>query len=802
MSGSLPGWLADWLQLPPGGDGATWQLDSAWTWAPWATVLLTAIAIVWTAMLYKREQSPAGRVYRAGLVSLRLIVMATLLVMIAQWALAIRLTGPPAIVVVIDRSASMEIVDRYEDANFTDKIPNALADSKLGPATRLNLAKWLLAKDDGRLLNELAKRYRVDVYLVAEGVERLPRATDVAEALERVRDLSAEGPGRQTTRLGDAIRRVLDDYRGNPPAAILLLTDGVSTAGLPLADAAQESRRKGVPLVSVGVGSEQSPRDIELVDVLVDDAVFKGDLVSFQIRLKSSGLEAQPAKVTLRRGEGGEPDSQIEETITLPPTGQMLTLQLVDRPKVAGELAYSIEVTPRDDETDLENNKQQRTVAVRDEKIRVLLVQGYPNYEFRFLKSLLERDASIELATYLQDADPDFSEQDKTALRSFPVTRDEIFSYDVLLIGDLDPRLLPPSVWQHVRAFVVEKGGGAAFVAGPRYLPRLYQSIGDVRALLPAELGGLARIEGDYQATAQVGEFMVRPTALGAQSPPMQLGNHSAETEAIWQSLAPQFWLVQFGELKSAAQILATTSVSLSGEPTRTATPVILFQYTGAGRVLLHAIDSTWLWRRGVGDAYFARYWVQSIRYLARGKLSGGRGVQLTSDRREYRNDEEVQLRVRFLDPQLSPSGEEVALSIESPGRPRQRIVLRRNAVAAGVFEGTMTDLKEGSYQVLVTEPQLPGDPPATRFSIVAPPGELSRPEMDRAALVAAANATRGQFYTLEDAGRLLEELPPGRPVPLENLPPYSIWNRWWLISLFLTCLIGEWILRKRKGML
>ena len=50
MSGRLPAWLAEWLgvRVPSTADGATWQLDSAWSWAPWATLLLMLAAILWT----------------------------------------------------------------------------------------------------------------------------------------------------------------------------------------------------------------------------------------------------------------------------------------------------------------------------------------------------------------------------------------------------------------------------------------------------------------------------------------------------------------------------------------------------------------------------------------------------------------------------------------------------------------------------------------------------------------------------------------------------------------------------------
>jgi hypothetical protein len=218
--------------------------------------------------------------------------------------------------------------------------------------------------------------------------------------------------------------------------------------------------------------------------------------------------------------------------------------------------------------------------------------------------------------------------------------------------------------------------------------------------------------------------------------------------------------------------------------------------------VLFHAIDSTWRWRIGAGDVYFARYWVQTIRFLARGKLTNGRGAQLTSDRREYPRGEEVHLRVRFLDGRLAPPDEDVAVMIDSPGQARRRVTLRRNPAAEGVIAGTVADLPHGEYQAVLAEPQVPGNPPATRFTITAPPGEFARLELDAAALTAAAETTHGKFYKIAEADRLVADLPAGRRVPVENLPPVSIWNRWWLLATFLVCITAEWILRKRKGMI
>ena len=114
--------------MPAAGDAATWQLDSAWRWPPWATLLLVLVAILWTVMLYARESSSAGRPLSCPVGRLAADGhRACVLIMLAQWALALRLTGPPAIALVIDRSASMGIADRYDDPALTAQLAERLS---------------------------------------------------------------------------------------------------------------------------------------------------------------------------------------------------------------------------------------------------------------------------------------------------------------------------------------------------------------------------------------------------------------------------------------------------------------------------------------------------------------------------------------------------------------------------------------------------------------------------------------------------------------------------------------------------
>ena len=109
--------------------------------------------------------------------------------------------------------------------------------------------------------------------------------------------LAVEAAGSQS-RLGDAVRNVLTELRGALPSAIVLLSDGQTTEGEPLDKASELAGRKGVPIFTIGLGSAEAARDIELTELLVDDVVFVDDSVRFQAKLLARGFQGQ--KVTVR----------------------------------------------------------------------------------------------------------------------------------------------------------------------------------------------------------------------------------------------------------------------------------------------------------------------------------------------------------------------------------------------------------------------------------------------------------------------------------------------------------------------
>jgi len=281
----------------------------------------------------------------------------------------------------------------------------------------------------------------------------------------------------------------------------------------------------------------------------------------------------------------------------------------------------------------------------------------------------------------------------------------------------------------------------------------------------------------------------------------MQLGDTAAETRQIWRNLPPLYWMLEVPDLKPAARVLAEhpTRRGHDGRPL----PVICMQYVGAGKVLMHTTDETWRWRRRVGDVFFARYWVQTVRYLCRSKLAdAGGSVVLTTDRAEYSPGEPVRLRVRFADERLAPAEDDgVTVVLENPGHKTQRIRLRRVSAGRGAFEGVLSRPAVGTYHAWVAAPATEGRAPAADFTVKPPAGEFEQVSAEMATLRRVCQQTKGRFYTFENAARLLKDLPAGRQVPIESLPPKPLWNKWPLLLLLMILLVGEWLLRKMGGM-
>jgi hypothetical protein len=769
--------------------GVQRRLIHSWPWPHWLTLVVLLAAASFILAVYLRERGRLQRATRALLVLLRLAqVTLILVVMMYGWQVITDVTDLPDLVVYLDDSRSMRHSDAYEDSQVKKRLQQA----GWQQSTRWNHARAVLlaGKDEG-LLAQLQRRYHVKLYRVAGSVRLQPGDQD--PQLIRQWEIDDQNAAHSTSRLGIGLRGILEAQRGRPTAAVVLLTDGITTEGKTISEIAAYARRMDIPLYVVGIGDDRPGRDVWVSDVLADDVVFVGDLAHVDFRLHAGGVDSQSVNLQLRRA--GSSEVLAERNVTVTGDGNPLPLRLSFRPEEVGD--WEVEVIADAGEQDINpgNNRVTRTIRVRDDVMRVLYVQDHPSFEFRYLKSLLERGRqrggegrkAVELQVVLQAADLEFSAIDASAERTFPVAREELFQFDVILFGDTNPAFFSTSLFNNLADFVRVRGGGLVFLCGPEHTPW------DFRGTPLAEI---MPIDPDTARPPRAedllhSEYNAVPTDVGLTSPLVQLSADPGGTSTLWRQFPALRWVAEAPDLRPGARV----------QPL----PLVTMQFVGAGKVVMVLTDETHRWARHPdGEVHSDRFWLQTIRYLSRTKLLGAnRLVELATDKESYERGEPIGLKVRFLDDRLAPPADDgVAVVLEQEGGRRRSVTLVRDAAHRGVFRALVTQLPEGEYRAWMATPVLDGPPAALRFPVVAPQSELARLEMDATDLRRAAEVSRGRFYSLRDVEQLMSDLPAGRHVRVQTLPPQPLWNSSFWILLFLFLITGEWLLRKKAGML
>ncbi|MGN6547962.1 MAG: VWA domain-containing protein, partial [Aureliella sp.] len=706
--------------------------------------------------------------------------------MLAGWNVQRFKSDLPELVMLIDDSASMQTEDATSAGLGRSKLPQ----SRFNSARQLLLQTW---QGDG---GEAGKRYRLKLYAVSGEARQLTGDPD--ELSDALAELAPSG---EHSRLGDGLIQVLQRQSGRPTAAIVMVSDGIVTSGTPLEEAANQARRLAIPIYTVATGQQLPQPDLALVDLLADDAVYLGDRVNVQVSVSVTDIASHRATVNLRDMQSG----QIVDSapVELSATRSTSNVQLSFIPTAAGNSLIKLEITPAPNEKNLENNVLERVIEVRDQTLRVLLIQKSPSFEFRFLNTLLERTSQLgdterrafEVDVVLQDADAAHVAQDAHALRLVPGDRETLASYDVVVVGEIDPALVASSTQQLIVDQVTSAGCGLIFICYPGFDPNQLSGW-PLGSLLPLDSSQASRQPWYFDGESR----QWQPTVLGQSALPLQLADASRASE-LWRTLPGPQWYYVPGGLKPGAQVLATAvDQEQLSEP---AAPLLISQFAGAGRVVLQTTDETYRWVGFQGsDQTYERYWFQMLRWLSRGKLNRQDQSELAVEPRRAKLGEAIQFSLRLnAEAAATLNGKPATISVERVGGESKSISLQRTQSATAQFKGSDASLPAGSYRATLSQPA--GIPAGSvTFTITAPPGEQANLRSDWPALRNLAEQTHGKFVTARDTENLIAQLPRGTPVRRGALPPVPLWNSHWIALALVSILTLEWILRRTANML
>lgn len=766
----------------------------AWAWA--LVILLILIFSMWS---YSRMLGPTwARTTLAGVRTLSLLLVAFLLAG-PQWQQDEEIVEPDHVVVLVDRSASMSVRDTTD-------------------ATRVGISRDQAMRDALERLDELGEdnplSEQADRRIVWLGFDQQAYSVEPA-------DLPALEETGLTTQLRTAIDQALYRLSGRPVSGIVVLSDGRSPQAMDPSYLEMLDQRRAA-VFAVPLGSAELPLDLVVQRVEAPSRAFVDDRAPVRVKVDVRGAAAadRSRRVRLRLVEGERileekvvPLSALEDEQTL--------AAVTDEP---GRRQWRVEVVldPASDGTAGEelvtaNNTQTFDIELIDQPLRVLYVEGYPRWEYRYLVSLLKRETSIQSSVLLLSAERGFAQEGDLPITRFPRDMEELSPYDVIILGDVPSRYFSEERLSLIREHIAQNGAGLMWIAGSQFTPGSYETtvLSELLVMTDPAAVTTARVSRrgyDIEPTAAAERLGVMALIEEDDATLMSNGDEATAAESWPQDLPALLWMKQSDQLKPTAQVLASATDSVLET---TAPFVVLMQY-GGGQSLFVASDDTWRWRYARGELYHERFWIQLIRLMGRQRLDvAGRRAALVVEPQRVGVDEPAVVRLRLFDATLvNQEQRRVAVSImrmdEPGGTKTGELTLLRQSRSApsdgstgegdwsgpAEFQAIWRPSRAGRYELVVTDALLDSLGLREPVEVVSADDELRQPQADHARLAELAAGSGGRVVALEELASLDQWLPNRRRVSINSLIEPLWYAPIWFV-LFVILVTGEWIGRK-----
>ncbi len=808
-----------------------------------ALVVLLALALPTAFLLYRRDLR--GLSPRSGrlLLGLRLLLVTLLLVLAADPVYRRRevVTDPGTLLVFVDTSGSSALADphRGDAAAYSEAIAIGLEAAPALEQDRADAVPPSAAPAVERVLNATRSEL-MRLALESETLNGLSRRFNLAlfgltGALRPLGDLEAGRlrvpPPDGATDLGAPIvTEVLARARENLAGA-LLFSDGNHHAPEDPRETLATLHDLGVPLVSVGAGALERPKDLALTEIDATGKTFSGDEIRAQIVVETAGFPN--LELPLRIEQDGERIAEF--TAQIPAGESTLRLPVAFPAGEPGRKRFTVSLPAQPDEAESANNRIDLWIEVLSEKAKVLLLDGSPRWEWRYLREAWRRDENIDLVALLVTPPPHHRLPEE-----FPRAREELYRHDVVVLGDVPPQVFSREQKDDLRDFVTQRGGTLVLIAGPRYLPYAWLDT-PIADILPVEPLEPTPPAGLGAAIAREGVRLELTTA-GERSVITRLVPGLERNGELWELLPAHLWVSPVSSVTDGAEVLVTASrdaiprlpgadlLEESGaaasrareEFLRDRGAVLVTHSHGAGRVLYTGIDSTWRWRYRLGDELYARYWGQVVRWAVSERLSiEDPFVRLGTNEILYPAGAPIRIDALVRDRDGRPfEGGAVHAVISTTGdQPPARWPLEPIPRSNGRYRATLAagDLPDPprpgdaaafkEYRVRLEVPSLAGyaelpERATAPFVVRLPPDEERRDTVCNATLLEEiSTVTGGAFLPLSrlpEVASLFRE----RPREEEVVVTTAAWDFPLAIACVLAgLLIAEWVLRKWKDL-
>ncbi|WP_395751115.1 VWA domain-containing protein [Prosthecobacter sp.] len=742
---------------------------------PVVVIALGLAALMW--FLYRRElKFVGGRAAQAPAVLRSLAVFILVLALagpILRHVTTMRQLG--RVIVAVDSSASMQLTD--ETAENSTGTPKA----------RFQRAEDLLLKGTTPLLKKLAETQDVElVALRGMNTQRLwwyrQSGKDTSGDMPASFDLPATAP---ITNLDQTLRAALGPAAAG--TALVVLTDGQHNSSGSPEEFSTALKSSGTAIFTVGFGTEIPPADLALLAVTAPESVFSKENFQGWLTVNDSMPSGIPASVRIESqgkvlwkkdfttdGKGEKNYDFIFPVSELPPPAP------AQRDKTLRSV--NIQVSASGDRAALEktrsNNARELSIHLLEKKRKVLIVDGHPRWESRYVHNHFDRDERWQAKVIFDDMADNAA--NGNLQKNFPKTRDELLSYDLIILGDISLSRFKGEQLDWIVEFVEKRGGGLIMVDGQRGKLQEW-SQGKTAPLVPVRFGS---------SGGKVSPSSIELTADGQRFDALRLSDSPSANATLWPTLPKINWHSNVEPLPAAITLAKAQQ------------PTMVFRQVGAGAVLYLGTDEMWRWRFQVADLYHQRLWMQLGSWIAAPPFQiDQKKLSLGTDHLRYSPGESSEIRVRV----RNDNGDIIADAqprayLLHDGAEVATLQLEADPTHIGIYRAVTPPLRAGTYEIAVAESPSAQRSDARLSLHVSDTGNLEwgALTMNRMLLETMATNSGGRFMREEQAGSLLPSLLQSMDRKQVITDETILWSSWWWFGAAILLLTAEWLMRKR----
>jgi uncharacterized membrane protein len=449
------------------------------------------------------------------------------------------------------------------------------------------------------------------------------------------------------------------------------------------------------------------------------------------------------------------------------------------------------------DEQITTNNSHQAMLTVDNRKMRILYYEGEPRFEMKFVRRAVADDDNLAVTGLIRTADAKFYrvgiESTEELRNGFPITRDELFSYDAIILGSVENSLLSRAQQDMIVEFVSERGGGLLMLGGRHAFTEGGHRDSVLHGISPV-------VMPDQPQPEFTRRIKIQPGAAAWVHPALLIDDSSEKSIDRWLTLPPLTMVNPIRHTKPGATLLLSSPANDAGD----SYVAMAWHRYGRGKVVAFAVQNSWLWQMhheiGLEDQTHELLWRQLLRWLVE-SVPARLSLDLSAQRIHAGGIVRLRSEVLGADFKAQRAAQPRAV-LTAPDGSEQTVLLRPQLSRPGVYEGELRLAEPGEYlaRVELDDAGQVTRSLETRLLVTRTGNEYYNSEMNEALLRNIADASNGDFFNPQERDKLIRALDKNsRATPV--LLRLELWDMPALFLLLVALLCGEWMYRRWRGL-